>query len=79
MKTLLEEVDMRIEETKKGTHDFKREIIIAAENPKTGKTSSEKFIKCVTPLCTRVHTCTETHAATVHAQLLCMLGRRCAR
>lgn len=45
VKTLLEEVDLRIEETKKGTHEFKRDIIVAAENPKTGKTASEKFIK----------------------------------
>lgn len=45
IRTLMEEVDMRIAETKKDTYEFKRDIIIAAENPRTGKIVAEKMIR----------------------------------
>ncbi|KAJ9514524.1 hypothetical protein QJQ45_016262 [Haematococcus lacustris] len=45
IKTLMEEVDMRIAETKKDTYEFKRDIIIGAENVRTGKIVAEKMIK----------------------------------
>lgn len=45
IKTLMEEVDMRIAETKKDTYEFKRDIIIGAENSRTGKTVAEKMIR----------------------------------
>lgn len=41
----LEEIDMRIAETKKDMYEFKRDIIIGAENPRTGKTSAERMLK----------------------------------
>lgn len=43
---MLEEVNMRMNESKKDTRDFKRDVIIGAENPRTGRTMSDKFIKC---------------------------------
>uniref|UniRef100_A0A7S0UUC6 Cilia- and flagella-associated protein 263 n=1 Tax=Polytomella parva TaxID=51329 RepID=A0A7S0UUC6_9CHLO len=45
IKTLMEEVDMRIAETKKDTYEFKRDIIIASENPRSGKVVAEKMIR----------------------------------
>lgn len=45
IRTLMEEVDLRIAEAKKDTYEFKRDIIIGGENPHTGKTSAEKIIK----------------------------------
>ncbi|GLI64940.1 hypothetical protein VaNZ11_008341 [Volvox africanus] len=45
IRTLMEEVDMRIAETKKDTYEFKRDIIIGAENPRSGKVVAEKMIR----------------------------------
>ncbi|KXZ50957.1 hypothetical protein GPECTOR_14g201 [Gonium pectorale] len=45
IRTLMEEVDMRIAETKKDTYEFKRDIIIGAENPRSGKIVAEKMIR----------------------------------
>lgn len=45
IRTLMEEVDMRIAETKKDTYEFKRDIIIGGEDPRTGKTNAEKVIR----------------------------------
>mmetsp|Transcript_17568 Transcript_17568/g.30149 ORF Transcript_17568/g.30149 Transcript_17568/m.30149 type:complete len:351 (-) Transcript_17568:663-1715(-) len=45
IRTLMEEVDMRIAETKKDTYEFKRDIIIGSENPRTGKIMAEKMIR----------------------------------
>jgi hypothetical protein len=50
IKTLMEEVDMRIAETKKDTYEFKRDIIIGAENPRSGKIAGEKMIRSVHPI-----------------------------
>ncbi|PNH02951.1 putative monogalactosyldiacylglycerol synthase, chloroplastic [Tetrabaena socialis] len=45
IRTLMEEVDMRIAETKKDTYEFKRDIIIGAENTRTSKIIAEKMIR----------------------------------
>jgi len=41
----MEAVDIRIAETKKDTYEFKRDIIVGAENPRTGKTMAEKMLR----------------------------------
>ncbi|KAA6423096.1 MAG: hypothetical protein FRX49_07083 [Trebouxia sp. A1-2] len=43
--TMLSEVDRRIAETKKDMYEFKRDVIVGAENARTGKTMAEKMIK----------------------------------
>eukprot|EP00775_Hariotina_reticulata_P003207 gene3207-3484_t len=45
IQTLMEEVDLRIAETKKATYEFKRDIIIGGEDPRTGRINAEKVIK----------------------------------
>lgn len=45
IKTLMEEVEIRISETKRDTLDFKRDIILGAEDPKTGKTQADKVTR----------------------------------
>ena len=45
IRTLMEEVNLRIAETKKDTYEFKRDIIIGGEDPRTGKTNAEKVIR----------------------------------
>lgn len=45
IRTLMEEVDMRIAETRKDTYEFKRDIIIGAENARSGKIIAEKMIR----------------------------------
>eukprot|EP00882_Tetradesmus_deserticola_P033401 GHRQ01038158.1.p3 GENE.GHRQ01038158.1~~GHRQ01038158.1.p3 ORF type:complete len:119 (+),score=34.91 GHRQ01038158.1:965-1321(+) len=45
IRTLVEEVDLRIAETKKDTYEFKRDIIIGGEDPRTGKTNAEKVTR----------------------------------
>jgi hypothetical protein len=51
IKTLMEEVDMRIAETKKDTFEFKRDIIIGAENARTGKTCADKMLRWASTTC----------------------------
>jgi hypothetical protein len=41
----MEEVDMRIAETKKATYEFKRDVIIGGEDIRTGRTCAEKVVK----------------------------------
>jgi len=62
LRALLEETDLRIAETKKDTYEFKRDIVVGAENFRTGKTAAEKMLRylawgrpapyvgCTTPL-----------------------------
>ena len=45
MRCLAEEAELRIVETKKETYEFKRDIITRAENPRTGKVSSERMVR----------------------------------
>lgn len=63
IKTLMEEVDMRISETKKDTYEFKRDIIIGAENPRTGKIAGEKMIRCDTEPGVDTHVACHTHTS----------------
>lgn len=45
VKTMLEEVDIRMSESKRDTRDFKKDVVVGGENPRTGRTSTEKFTK----------------------------------
>lgn len=45
LQALLEETDLRIAETKKDTYEFKRDIVVGAENYRTGKTAAEKMLR----------------------------------
>jgi len=45
LKSLIEEADIRIAELKKHAYEFKRDIVIGAEDPRTGKTMAEKVIR----------------------------------
>jgi len=42
---MMEETDLRIAETKKDTYEFKRDIVVGAENFRTGKTVAEKMLR----------------------------------
>ena len=46
---MLEEVDIRMSESKRDTRDFKKDVVVGGENPRTGRTSTEKFIKFAFP------------------------------
>lgn len=46
MKTMLEEVDVRLAESRRETHEFQRAVIVGAEHPRTGCTMADKFVKC---------------------------------
>ena len=47
----LDEIDMDIDEVKKETYEFKRDVIVGGENPRTGKIALEKverfLMECV--------------------------------
>lgn len=45
MQSMMEETDLRIAETKKDTYEFKRDIVVGAENFRTGKTVAEKMLR----------------------------------
>ncbi|KAJ1450695.1 hypothetical protein M885DRAFT_555477 [Pelagophyceae sp. CCMP2097] len=45
LRAVLEETDLRISELKKDAYEFKRDIVVGAENMRTGKTVAEKMIK----------------------------------
>lgn len=45
LRALMEETDLRIAETKKDTYEFKRDIVVGAENFRTGKTVAEKMLR----------------------------------
>ena len=47
LRAMLDDIDMTIGEIKREAHDFKREIVVGAENPKTGKIIAEKLIKYI--------------------------------
>jgi len=42
---LMEETDIRTAEVKRDAYEFRRDIVIGAENPRTGKTIAEKVLK----------------------------------
>ncbi|CAE7789656.1 Ccdc113 [Symbiodinium sp. CCMP2592] len=41
----MEETDIRIAEVKRDAYEFRRDIVVGAENPRTGKTVAEKVLK----------------------------------
>ncbi|CAE7824987.1 CCDC113, partial [Symbiodinium necroappetens] len=45
LKALMEETDIRIAEVKRDAYEFRRDIVVGAENPRTGKTVAEKVLK----------------------------------
>jgi len=45
LRAVLEETDLRISELKKDAYEFKRDIVVGAENMRTGKTMAEKVQK----------------------------------
>mmetsp|Transcript_65802 Transcript_65802/g.174459 ORF Transcript_65802/g.174459 Transcript_65802/m.174459 type:complete len:363 (-) Transcript_65802:99-1187(-) len=45
VKALMEETDIRIAEVKRDAYEFRRDIVVGAENPRTGKTMAEKVLK----------------------------------
>lgn len=42
LKAVLEETDIRIADLKKEAYEFKRDIVVGAENMRTGNTMAEK-------------------------------------
>jgi hypothetical protein len=42
---MLEQIDLRISSMKREAYEFKRDVVVAGENPRTGRTISEKVIK----------------------------------
>jgi len=45
LRAVLEETDIRIAELKKDAYEFKRDIVVGAENMRTGKTVAEKMVR----------------------------------
>jgi len=45
LKALIEETDIRTAEVKRDAYEFRRDIVVGAENPRTGKTMAEKVLK----------------------------------
>merc|ERR1719502_1551865 len=45
LRALMEETDLRTAEVKRDAYEFRRDIVVGAENPRTGKTMAEKVLK----------------------------------
>lgn len=45
LRALMEETDIRTAEVKRDAYEFRRDIVVGAENPRTGKTIAEKVLK----------------------------------
>ncbi len=45
LRAVLEETDIRIAELKKDAYEFKRDIVVGAENARTGRTMAEKVVR----------------------------------
>ena len=45
LRAVLEETDLRIGELKKDAYEFKRDIVVGAENMRTGRTMAEKVVR----------------------------------
>jgi len=45
LKAMMEETDIRIAEVKRDAYEFRRDIVVGAENIRTGKTMAEKVLK----------------------------------
>jgi len=45
LKAVLEETESRVAELKKDAYEFKRDVVVGGENPRSGRTVSEKVVK----------------------------------
>merc|ERR1711977_80934 len=45
LRALMEETDIRTAEVKRDAYEFRRDIVVGAENPRTGKTMAERVLK----------------------------------
>eukprot|EP00945_MAST-04E_sp_MAST-4E-sp1_P001955 g1955.t1 len=45
LKSVIEETDIRVSDLKKDAYEFKRDIVVGAENFRTGKTMAEKVVR----------------------------------
>lgn len=45
LRALMEETEIRTLEVKRDAYEFRRDIVVGAENPRTGKTMAEKVLK----------------------------------
>jgi len=45
LRALMEETEIRTAEVKRDAYEFRRDIVVGAENPQTGKTMAEKVLK----------------------------------
>merc|ERR1711959_663736 len=45
LKALMEETDIRTAEVKRDAYEFRRDIVVGAENPRTGRTMAERVLK----------------------------------
>jgi hypothetical protein len=45
LRALMEETEIRTAEVKRDAYEFRRDIVVGAENPRTGKTMAEKVLK----------------------------------
>lgn len=45
LKAILEETEIRIGELKREAYEFKRDVVVGAENPRTGQIMAEKVVK----------------------------------
>ena len=45
LKALLEETDIRMKEVKRDAYEFRRDIVVGAENIRTGATMAENVLK----------------------------------
>jgi len=45
LRALMEETNIRTAEVKRDTYEFRRDIVVGAENPRTGKTMAERVLK----------------------------------
>lgn len=45
LRAVLEETDIRIGDLKRDAYEFKRDVVVGAENPRTGSIGSEKVVK----------------------------------
>lgn len=45
LRAVLEETEIRIGDLKRDAYEFKRDVVVAAENPRTGRIQSEKVVK----------------------------------
>lgn len=78
LKAVLEETDIRIADLKKEAYEFKRDIVVGAENMRTGSTMAEKVSGAVTGC--RLCCCVRPRVWRTHCRcpLVCSYPWKCA-